>query len=63
VEALALEVAEIGCQRGAVGLLVVKRSAGRGTPTPLLVVLTEDAWRALLARQNATPAKSAEVAA
>ncbi len=47
LEALPAEIAAIGEQRGELGLLVVKRRAGRGQPTPRLVVLTEDVWRAV----------------
>ncbi|MCI0409675.1 MAG: hypothetical protein L0191_14125 [Acidobacteria bacterium] len=47
LEALALEMAAVGSQRGKIGLLVVKRRAGRGHDTPRLVVLTEGAWHRL----------------
>ena len=47
LQALALEMAELGQKRGKAGLVVVKRRAGRGQPTPRLVVLTEAAWRVL----------------
>ena len=47
LEALAVEMEQIGAEKGKVGLVVVKRRAGRGTPTPPLVVMTEDAFRAL----------------
>ncbi len=45
LEALAVEVAEIGRARGKLGLLVVKRRAGRGQETPRLIVFTEAVWR------------------
>lgn len=47
LEALALEIAELGRQRGKAGLVVVKRRAGRGQLTPRLVLMTEAAWRRL----------------
>ena len=47
LEALALELERIGQARGKVGLVVVKRRAGRGQETPRLVVMTETAWQAL----------------
>jgi|SRR5215831_1344729 len=49
LEALAIEAAEAGRTRGKVGMVVVKRRAGTGRPTPRLVVLTEHAWRSLQA--------------
>ena len=52
LEALAVEAAEVGRMRGKLGLLVVKRRAGTGRPTPRLVVLTEHAWRSLRARND-----------
>lgn len=45
IEALAVEAATLGQQKGKIGLLVVKRRAGQGQVTPRLVVLTEDTWR------------------
>ncbi len=47
LEALAMEMERLGTQRGKVGLLVVKRRAGRGQETPRLVVMTESVWRKL----------------
>lgn len=47
LEALALEMATLGQGRDKVGLLVVKRRAGRGQETPRLVIMTEGAWQAL----------------
>jgi hypothetical protein len=49
VEALAVEAAAEAARLDPprLGALVVKRSAGAGTRTPHLVVLTEDAWLAM----------------
>ncbi len=47
LEALAVEIAAIGEQRGKLGLLVVKRRAGRGQATPRLIVFTEGVWQAM----------------
>ena len=47
LEALAIEMARLGATRGKVGVVVVKRRAGRGTVTPRPVVMTEDVFRAL----------------
>jgi hypothetical protein len=47
IEKLAQEMADAGFQRNKIGVLVVKRSAGSGTKTSMLYVLTEDAWRVL----------------
>jgi len=57
LEALAVEAAEVGRARGKVGLVVVKRRAGAGRPTPRLVVMTEPVCRNLLAvhRGSAPP--------
>ncbi len=44
LEALAVEMAALGAQLGKVGLLVVKRRAGRGQATARLVVMTEAVW-------------------
>lgn len=49
LEALALEMEGIGSDRGKVGVVVVKRRAGRGRDTPRLVVLTEESWQVLQA--------------
>ena len=45
LEALAIEMSAIGRKRGKVGLVVVKRRAGRGQQTPRLIVLTESSFR------------------
>ncbi len=47
LEALAVELEEIGREGGKVGVGVVKRKGGRGRETPRLIVLTETAWREL----------------
>ena len=50
LEALALEQERRGVQKAKLGAVVVKRSAGRGTATPHLVVLTETTFRELCGR-------------
>jgi len=45
LETLAVEAVEAGRTRGKLGILVVKRRAGRGWPTTRMVVMTEAAWR------------------
>jgi len=47
LETLAVEAAGLGRTRGKVGVLVVKRRAGIGRPTPRLIVVTEAVWRSL----------------
>ncbi len=47
LEALAVEIEQIGAEKGKVGLVVVKLRAGRGHSTKALVILTEGAFRAL----------------
>ena len=44
LERLAVEMEHIGQRRGKVGLVCVKRRAGRGQHTPRLVVMTEAVW-------------------
>lgn len=51
LEALAREMQAVGARKGKVGLLVVKRRAGRGRDTPRLIVMTEEAWCQLHARR------------
>ena len=41
LEALAVDMAQIGAKRGKAGIVVVKRRAGRGKPTTRLVVMTQ----------------------
>ena len=50
LEALALEAERQGQQRNKVGVVVVKRRAGKGTRTPRLLVLTEAMWTAMSGR-------------
>lgn len=50
LEALALEAERQGDQKAKVGLVIVRRRAGRGIRTPRLVVLTESAFRAMNGR-------------
>src|SRR5215470_17301785 len=45
LERLAVEGERQGAQRAKVGLVVVKRRAGRGLPTPVLVVMTAAMFR------------------
>jgi len=47
LEALAVEMDHLGRERGKAGVVLVKRRAGQGTPTPFLVVMTEATWKAL----------------
>jgi hypothetical protein len=54
LEALAVEMAAIGQQRGKVGVVVVKRRAGIGRSTPRLLVMTEAVFQTL--RRTAQPA-------
>lgn len=47
LEALAVEIERVGFQKSPpkLGLVIVKRSGGRGTSTPRLVVMTEAVFR------------------
>jgi hypothetical protein len=54
LEAWAIAVAREGAERHKVGVLVAKRRAGCGRPTPWLFVLTESAWQRLT-RPTADP--------
>ena len=58
-EALAVEMERIAFQMSPpkLGELWVKRSAGRGTSTPWLVVMTEATWKAMNGR---TPMETTE---
>ncbi len=47
LEALAVEVGQLGAKRGKVGVVVVKRRAGSGKPTHRLVVMTQAVFEAL----------------
>ncbi len=55
LEALALEMEKVGCQRGRSGVVVVKRRAGRGKKTSRLVVVTESVWRTIGAALAGAP--------
>ncbi len=52
LEALAVEMEQLGQREGKLGLVTVKRRAGRGTPTPLLICMTEAVWKKLWARKE-----------
>src|SRR5262245_22285721 len=56
LEALAVECERLGAQRQKTGVVIVKRRAGHGNHTPMLVVLTEHAWRELSGRLPCDPA-------
>ena len=47
LEALALEADRLGANRGKAGLVVTRRRAGQGHPTPRLVETTASAWWSL----------------
>ena len=47
LETLALEAERQGAQKNKVGMVIVKRRAGAGRPTPMLVVMAEGAFRAM----------------
>jgi len=47
LERWAVAIAAAGTARGKVGVLLVKRKAGAGRPTPALMILTEAAWSEL----------------
>ncbi len=44
LEALAVEMAALGEEQGKLGLVTVKRRAGKGIHTERLVVMTEGVW-------------------
>ena len=48
LEALAVEMEELGAEKGKLGLVVVKRRAGRGTATPHLIVMTQAVFEMLI---------------
>lgn len=45
LEALAVEIERIGAQKSKAGIVMVKRSAGRGVCTPWLIVMHESVFR------------------
>ena len=47
LETLAVENERVATQKQKAGLVMVKRSAGRGRPTPWLIVMTEATFRHL----------------
>lgn len=47
LEAIAVEMAALGQQHGGAGVVMVKRRAGRGQPTPRLIIMTDRVWRHL----------------
>jgi hypothetical protein len=49
LEALAIELEEVGLTQTKLGIVCVKRRAGRGYKTPRLIVMTEAVWRTLQA--------------
>jgi len=55
LESLAVESARQGAQLQKVGMVVVKRRAGAGRQTPVLVVMTEHAFREMNSRRSAPP--------
>lgn len=54
LEGLAVELAELGSQKGKIGLVVIKRRSGKGHPTPQLIVLTNEAWEKLTEKEEGT---------
>ncbi len=52
LEELCVEMAALGQEQGKLGLVTVKRRAGRGTPTPLLICMTEAVWKKRWARKE-----------
>ena len=49
LEALAVELDQLGRTQSKLGLVCVKRRAGRGFKTPRLIVMTETVWMSLQA--------------
>ena len=47
MESLAVEIDRVASQKNKSGVLMVKRSAGRGVATPWLMVVTAEVWRDL----------------
>ena len=48
LEALAVEMQQLAAEKGKLGLVVVKRRAGRGTATPRLIVMTQAVFERLI---------------
>ena len=61
IEALALEMCNLGIQRRKEGVLVVKRRGGRGTVTPRLVLMTEGVFERLMKKKAMLGAVEGEV--
>lgn len=53
LEALAVEIANIGTAQGKAGVVIVKRRAGSGCPTTRLVVMTDATFQRLADRATA----------
>jgi hypothetical protein len=53
LERLAVELEALGRARGKLGVVVVKRRAGAGRPTPRLIVCTEQVWRDVVSQDVA----------
>src|SRR2546425_12618015 len=52
LEALAVELDALGRTQSKLGIICVKRRAGRGCKTPRLIVMTETVWRSLVAAMH-----------
>lgn len=63
LESLALEIERVGSQKTKAGLVMVKRSAGRGRRTPWLVVMTEGVFREMNGRLPTDVAAAGDVPA
>lgn len=59
LEALSLELEAIGTQRGKIGLVCIKRRAGRGHDTVRLLILAEPSWKAVMGTTNSEVGESA----
>jgi len=55
LEREALEIERVGNLKNKIGLVLVKRSAGKGKPTPWLVVMTAGTFRELTDRPQDAP--------
>lgn len=55
LEALALEIERVGAQKNKAGVVMVKRSAGRGRETPWLIIMTGAVWREMNGRLPTEP--------
>lgn len=50
IEAEAVQIERVGQEKGKAGILCIKRKGGKGTPTPLLVCMTEQTFKGLWER-------------